>query len=99
MKVDSSVKTSGSTVASGPGRQKTDASPPPSAGAESASTQVQISSLSSLGVDGVIANAPVTNTQRISEIKQAIADGRFTINPEKIASGLMDSVRQLLGKH
>jgi negative regulator of flagellin synthesis FlgM len=99
MKIDSSVKTGSSAVTNGTSRQKTDASPAPSAGAESASAQVQISSLSSLGVDGVIANAPVTNTERISEIKQAIADGRFTINPEKIASGLMDSVRQLLGKH
>lgn len=35
---------------------------------------------------------------RIQEIKQAIAEGRFTINPEAIASGLIESARDLLNK-
>jgi negative regulator of flagellin synthesis FlgM len=100
MKIDNSVKGTGSTVsgsASSNSRGRADKAPAPSAGAE-ASTQVQISSLASLGVDSVLANAPVTNPHKIAEIKQAIAEGRFSINPEKIASGLIDSVRELLGK-
>lgn len=100
MKIDNSVQGAGSPV-SGSGstntRQRADKAPASGPGAE-ASTQVNISSLSSLGVDSVLANAPVTNPQKVAEIKQAIADGRFTINADKIASGLIDSVRELLGK-
>lgn len=41
--------------------------------------------------------APV-NSQKVAEIKQAIAEGRFKINPERIADGLLDSVRQMLAE-
>ncbi|VVE19394.1 Negative regulator of flagellin synthesis [Pandoraea terrae] len=33
---------------------------------------------------------------RVAEIKQAIAEGRLSINPDKIASGLIDTARELL---
>ena len=35
---------------------------------------------------------------RIQEIKQAIAEGRFTINPEAIANRLIESARDLVSK-
>lgn len=35
---------------------------------------------------------------KILEIKQAIAEGRFTINPEAIANGLIESARDLVSK-
>lgn len=35
---------------------------------------------------------------RVAEIRQAISDGRYQVNPEKIADGLLDTVRDLLGK-
>ena len=100
MKIDSSVKTTGAAAGNGAVRQRTAAAPDvaSSAEAETASTQVKISSLSSLGVDSVLANAPVTNPNKIAEIKQAIADGKFTVSADKIASGLIDSVRQMLAK-
>jgi negative regulator of flagellin synthesis FlgM len=43
------------------------------------------------------ADTPV-DTARIAEIKQAIAEGRFSINPERIADGLLQSVREMLGQ-
>lgn len=98
MKIDNnSVKTPGSTISGAAARPRTTPVPAPGSGA-TPSAQVQLSSPSSLGVDSVLANAPVTNPDKVAEIKQAIADGRFTVNAEKIASGLLDSVRQLLGK-
>lgn len=33
---------------------------------------------------------------RVNEIKQAISEGRFTVNPGKVADGLLDSVRDLI---
>ncbi|HEX5393389.1 MAG TPA: flagellar biosynthesis anti-sigma factor FlgM [Rhodocyclaceae bacterium] len=47
-------------------------------------------------VQNVLANTPAVNTDRVREIKQAIAEGRFTINPEKIADGLLQNVREQL---
>lgn len=98
MKIDNSVKGAGSAIGNAGTRQRAGAAPAPSGGAETSSTQVQISSLSSLGVDGVLANAPVADPDKIVEIKQAISEGRFSVNADKIASGLIDSVRQMLGK-
>ena len=96
MKIDNSVKSTGAAGGGNATRQR--AGVAPSGGADTASTQVKITSLSSLGVDSVLANAPVTNPDKIAEIKQAISDGRFTVNADKIASGLIDSVRQMLAK-
>lgn len=96
MKIDNSLKGSGSVSGGAPRHQPANASAP--ATGAGASTQVRISSLSSLGVDSVLANAPVTDPDKIAEIKQAISEGRFMVDSEKIASGLLDSVRQLLGK-
>jgi negative regulator of flagellin synthesis FlgM len=47
-------------------------------------------------VQNVLASTPAVNTDRVREIKQAIAEGRFTINPEKIADGLIQNVREQL---
>ena len=100
MKIDNSVKNTGAITGGENARQRAPATGTGSAAArDSASVKVNISSLSSLGVDGVLANAPVTHPDKIAEIKQAIADGKFTVNADKIASGLIDSVRELLGKN
>lgn len=40
--------------------------------------------------------APPVNAARIQEIKDAIAQGRFTINPEAIADGLIQTARDLV---
>lgn len=48
------------------------------------------------GIQNALANAPTVNTERVKEIKQAIAEGRFTIDPEKIADGLLENVQQML---
>lgn len=47
-------------------------------------------------VQNVLASTPAVNSDRVREIKQAIAEGRFTINPEKIADGLIKNVREQL---
>ena len=39
---------------------------------------------------------PPVNTARIQEIKEAISQGRFRINPEAIADSLIDTARDLV---
>lgn len=99
MKIDNSVKGAPSTVTDSVQRQPANkATAGPAGPASPASAQVQLSSMASLGVDKVLAETPVADANKIAEIKQAIAEGRFTVNADKIADGLLDSVRQLLGR-
>lgn len=39
------------------------------------------------------------NSQRVAEIRQAIAEGRFEINADKIAGRLISDVRDFLAKN
>ena len=39
---------------------------------------------------------PAFDALRVEDIKQAIAEGRFSINPEAIASRLIDSAKELI---
>ena len=60
--------------------------------------KVELSSLSSSlqKAETAIAQAPVVDTQRVAEIKQAIANGEFKIDAGRIADGLISSVREML---
>lgn len=95
MKVDNSVK-SVVSVSKGASRPVNGASARPSSAP--AGEQVALSSLSSRlqEVESAMGAAPAVDAERVSEIRQAIADGQFKINPERIADGLLDSVRQML---
>jgi negative regulator of flagellin synthesis FlgM len=63
------------------------------------SEQVELSSLSARLQDaGATADAPVVDAARVAEIKQAISEGRFHINPERIADNLIASVREMLSR-
>lgn len=98
MKIDSGVKSVGtSSVATQRPAAANNAPRQPEAGS---AARVDISSLSArLQVISaeMTADAPM-DSARIAEIKQAIADGRFSVNPERIADGLLQSVREMLGK-
>ncbi len=97
MKISSTVSPLGSATNDTRTRSSTGAkrgSTPP------ADTEVSLSSLSSKlqEIQANVSDAPV-DAQRVAEIKQAIAEGRFKINPERIADGLLSSVRDLLAKN
>jgi negative regulator of flagellin synthesis FlgM len=94
VKIDKTVGPVGGS--SGTPRQKPAATSTPDK-ASAVGAQVQVSSSATLqGLEGALANAPVVNADRVAEIKQAIVEGRFQINPDRIASGLIESVRQIL---
>jgi negative regulator of flagellin synthesis FlgM len=94
VKINSAIPSLGNTPESGRTRGPA-ATPlrPESAAGE----RVDISSLSSQLQEVGAGETPV-NTQRVAEIKLAIAEGRFQINPERIADGLLASVRDMLGR-
>ncbi len=89
MQIDSSLKTSAAALT--PKQTKT-----PSI--QNASTQEEVS-LSQLA-DTLKGNeAPPINLATIQEIKQAISEGRFQINPEAIADNLIESARDLVARN
>jgi negative regulator of flagellin synthesis FlgM len=47
----------------------------------------------------VSGSEPAFNLQKVAEIRQAISEGRFQINPERIADGLISSVREMLDQN
>lgn len=92
MKIDNSTKpVAGSNVSETRGRSagKTAASAQPSSGAN-----VRLSGLSAqLQTSG---DTPTFDAARVSQIKQAIADGNFQINTGAIADRLISSARELV---
>jgi negative regulator of flagellin synthesis FlgM len=99
VKIDNSVKT-GSVVNTGSATRQSEAkvatTPATATPAAPDIVQVQLSP-GLLAAEGAMAATPAVNSQRVAEIKQAIAEGRFTINADRIAAGLLDSVSQMLG--
>ena len=93
MKIESTGKPLGSV-------QTADARPKPAAGTPppSGGDKVELSSLSSSlqKAEAAMANTPVSDKSRVDEIKLAISEGRFKIDANRIADGLIDSVRGLL---
>ena len=59
--------------------------------------KVQLSSLASTlqKAEAALAETPTIDTARIEEIKQAIRDGRFKIDANRIADGLLAEVQQM----
>lgn len=89
MKIDSSFKPTTTSVAP-------KAAQPQPAPAATSSEAVSLSSLAGSLRGG---EAMPTNTARIQEIKQAIAEGRFKINPDAIADRLIESARELVNSN
>jgi negative regulator of flagellin synthesis FlgM len=61
-----------------------------------ASDQVELSALAGRLQEASAATDEPVDAGRIAEIKKAITEGRFQVNPERIADGLLESARQLL---
>lgn len=95
MKIDNSLKSLGG-VAPSEGRSRPVRDSVASAGEPAA--QVGLSSLSSTlqQAEAAAASTPAVNSARVAEIRQAIAEGRYKVNVEGIAQGLIDSTRELL---
>lgn len=92
MKIDNSIKGLTGSGNSAPATrtvtpQATVASTPSPVGA-----QVELSRAATR----ILKDGEDFNAARVAEIRQAISEGKFQINPERIADGLLDSVREFL---
>lgn len=74
-----------------PGRPAAKPTTKPAEGGE-ATANVRLSSAST----SLATQEPEVNLARVQEIRQAIADGRFTINASAIADRLISSARELI---
>jgi negative regulator of flagellin synthesis FlgM len=91
MKVESLIKPVGPTP---PNEARLRPSSAPTA---NTGEQVQLSPLASSlqKAEAALAETPTANSSRIEEIKQAIRDGRFKVDANRIADGLINEVRQM----
>lgn len=100
MKIDSNKPAStpssptGAARARAGGQAGAAASTAQAAPAQQQSTDAALSNLGN--VASVIASSPVADADRVSEIKRAISEGRFQVNPERIADGLLQNVHEML---
>jgi len=95
VKIDNSVSSVGG-VPTGESRQRPEKNSANPAGAPG--EKVELSSLSARmqEVEAALANVPVADASRIAEIKQAMAEGRFQVDADKVADGLIESVKQMI---
>lgn len=89
MKIDSSIKPT-----SAPPSNRVKAQPRADAGAPAASDEVKLSPLAGELQAGD--SRPPIDSARVAQIKQAIAEGRFSINAGAIADRLIDTARELV---
>jgi negative regulator of flagellin synthesis FlgM len=95
VKIDNSVGSVGG-LPSGEARQRPGKSAPSATAA--AGEKVELSSLAGRmqEIEAALANVPVADADRVAEIKQAMAEGRFKVDASKVADGLIESVRQMI---
>ena len=97
MKIDDALnKTAGLPLA--PSQPRAEKSPEKADITNTPSLSVKISSLSTQlqALQNTQASGAVFETKKVEAIKLAISEGRFQVNAEKVADGLLETVKDLL---
>lgn len=84
-----------STVSVNDGKRRTDVTPVTNMSQEdSVHLSANIAKLQN--IDSNSANDSIVNSARVQEIKQAISEGNFQINPGVVADRLLETVKELI---
>ena len=94
MKIDKSLP-SVTAVSVNDGKRRTDITPSPSTAQEN-SVHLSPNAAKLQNIDSSSASNSVANTARVQEIKQAISEGNFKINPEVVADRVLETVKELI---
>lgn len=97
MKIDNSAKTIG--TAPNPAGSRVARARTAAAGAGAESRATTSTSVAATAFHATSGSEAAFNAQKVAEIRQAISEGRFQINSERIADGLINSVREMLDKN
>ncbi len=98
MKIDNSIQ-SVPNVSTNDVKKRADALPEIGSGQENAGNAVHISSRASnlqSSIDSSSASGSVVDMSRVQEIKQAISEGAFKVNPDVVADRLLETVKELI---
>jgi negative regulator of flagellin synthesis FlgM len=96
MKIDNSAKTLGPIP--GPAGSRVSGTRPATSGVKAGDAPVQTATVVSASLNSVVGSEAAFNSQKVAEIRQAISEGRFQIDPERVADGLISSVREMLAQ-
>lgn len=94
MKIDKTLQPV-STVSVSDGKRRTDITPSTDSGQEN-NVHLSPNVTKLQNIDSNASSSAVVNSARVQEIKQAISEGNFQINPEVVADRLLDTVKELL---
>lgn len=98
MKIDNSAKTIGPLQ--GPAGPRAQGARATATGVKAGSPSAgQSTTVAATTLHSVSGSEAAFNSQKVAEIRQAISEGRFQINPERIAEGLITSVREMLAQN
>lgn len=94
MKIDKSLQPV-STVSVSDGKRRADIIQNPSADQEN-NVHLSPNVAKLQNIDSNSASSAIINSARVQEIKQAISEGNFQINPEVVADRLLETVKELI---
>ncbi|MGZ0018424.1 flagellar biosynthesis anti-sigma factor FlgM [Nitrosomonas sp. wSCUT-2] len=94
MKIDKSLQPV-STVSVSDGKRRTDLTPNTTAEQEN-NVHLSPNVAKLQNIDSNSASGSIVNSARVQEIKQAISEGSFQINPEVVADRLLETVKELI---
>jgi len=94
MKIDKTLQPV-STVSVNDGKRRTDVTPATDTSQED-SVHLSANVAKLQNIDSSSAGSSIVNSARVQEIKQAISEGNFQINPGVVADRLLETVKELI---